>query len=217
LSILICLIGVDGTGKTTQAKALLQQLRERGIRSKYVWLRFFHFFSIPILFLIRLRGLSNTTVSPSGRKIGYHDLHESIVLSNLYQITLFVDILIYKLFKIDIPRRIFSCNIICDRFIYDTIVDLMISTQNEQFMKKLPGILFVGLIPNDAIAFLLNAESDTLSLRRDDIMADKNLDKRIRYYQRLQDVFHINLIDAEDSQFNITNKIIEGLHDEHFI
>jgi thymidylate kinase len=214
---LICIVGVDGTGKTTQAKTVISNLEELGIKSKYVWLRFYHFFSLPVLLLIRLRGLSSVTVSPSGKKVGYHQLHDHPLLSTLYQMTLFADISMYKLIKIDVPRKVFSTNIVCDRFIYDTIIDLMISTQDEKITNKPPGAFFTRLIPNTAVVFLLSADYDNLIKRRDDIETDINLKKRIELYEKLPTIFKIHKINADDTQINITDQIIKGLHDEQII
>ena len=38
--ILICFVGIDGSGKTTQAKELFSWMQSEGIKAKYVWNRF---------------------------------------------------------------------------------------------------------------------------------------------------------------------------------
>ena len=63
---LICLIGPDGTGKTTQAKALIDEFKKEGVICQYRWMRFLHFFSLPILAWARIAGLSEEIILPNG-------------------------------------------------------------------------------------------------------------------------------------------------------
>lgn len=217
MSFLICIIGVDGSGKTTQAKELLNALRKRNIPSKYVWLRFFHFFSLPVLMIMKVFKLSYSNTTASGKRIGYHTLWKSPLISMIYQMALILDIFLYKFFKIDIPRKIFNKTIVCDRFIFDTIVDLMISTRNANFQETVPGSLLSGMVPKDTITFFLRTDYDILVKRRDDIKADLNLMDRINHYDELAKYFHFIPIDAGDLEINISQNIIKELQNEQII
>lgn len=214
---LICIVGVDGTGKTTQAKKLLITLRDHNIPSKYVWLRFFHFFSLPVLLIIKLFKLSYTIKTPSGNKIGYHELWKNPLISAMYQTTILIDIYLYKIYKIDIPQKIFSKTIVCDRFIFDTIVDLMISTRNNNFHKSFTGILLLGMVPKNTIVFYLSTGYEVLINRRDDIKGDLNLIDRIKYYDQISNLFRFTRIDAADSEVDIAEIIVKGLRNEQIL
>jgi hypothetical protein len=79
----IHLAGVDGTGKTTQAKAVLTMLRSQGMRARYVWLRFPRLFCTPFLVYARWRGLSRYEVV-DGQRHGYWDFESSWLMSKVF-------------------------------------------------------------------------------------------------------------------------------------
>ena len=52
--ILICLIGVDGSGKTTHAKALVGELWAQHIKSRYVWNRYEPILIRPLMVAVKI-------------------------------------------------------------------------------------------------------------------------------------------------------------------
>jgi len=206
---LICIIGPDGVGKTTQVKMLIDRLRKEGINCEYKWLRFHHFFSLPLLGFARLMGLSEVKTLKSGGKIGYHYFYRSKAISSLYPIFLLIDTLIFITNKIYIPMKLFKKTIVCDRFVYDAIVDLMISTGNYEIYKSKIGKLFLSLIPQNSRIIMLIANEEILRKRREDVMHDTTLNLKIKLYKKLADEFDILTIDAglsiEEIQKNIEN------------
>lgn len=205
---LICIIGPDGTGKTTQAKMLIDKLKKEGIDCEYKWFRFHHFFSLPLLALARLMGLSEVKTLKSGRKIGYHYFYESKVISSLYSMLLLLDTFIFALAKIYIPVKIFKKTIVCDRFVYDTLVDLMTSTGNYSIYNTTIGKLFVRLIPKESKIVMLIADEDVLRKRREDIMEDKALNLKIKLYKKLTQEFNIPMIDASLSVEEVQDNLM---------
>jgi len=193
---LICIIGPDGTGKTTQANLLVEHLRKQGIDCEYKWLRFHHLFSLPVLAVARLMGLSRVETLKSGRKIGYHDFHKSKFISMIYPYVLFVDTLVFMTLKVTIPMRIFDKTIVCDRFIYDTIVDLVISTGHNLLSGSEITKLYLSLIPHNCQIFMLSGEVATLRTRRDDIKFDKALQKRIAIYNIISRKYSISTLNS---------------------
>lgn len=207
----ICIIGVDGSGKTTQANMLVDRLRKEGLRCRYAWFRFYHFTSLPLLAYARLMGLSEMKTLKSGRKIGYHYFYRSKVVSTLYPFFLFIDTLIFIIIKIYIPRRLFKTGMVCDRFIYDTIVDLMISTGDSNIHRSKIGRLFLRLMPRNMRALMLKVNEPVLRERREDVKWDKTLNKRIEYYDRLSKDFYIPVIDASPSVEEVHEELVRKL------
>jgi thymidylate kinase len=193
---LICIIGPDGTGKSTQIRLLIAAFQKMSINYEYRWLRFHHFISIPLLAVARILGYSEVVILGSGKKIGYHHFHNNWSLCHLYPLFLFADTFIFTAIKIYIPMIIFKKCIICDRFTYDTLVDLMISTGNYSIYDSVIGKLFLSLIPPNSKIVMLITSEDFLRSRRDDVLFDKVLSLKIKLYLDIAKKFNIDIIDA---------------------
>jgi thymidylate kinase len=192
----ICIIGPDGTGKTTQVKMLIKYLKENGYNYEYRWMRFHHFISLPVLALARILGLTEIQQLPNGKKIGYHHFYKSKLISNLYMISLYLDTLLAMVFKIYIPIKIRKKYIICDRFIYDTLVDLIVDLDNFEILDSMLGRLFLKLIPKDCLVIMLLAPYEKIRDRRVDLKYDKSLEKRMGIYNKIAEKFKIKKVDA---------------------
>lgn len=207
---LISISGPDGTGKSTQIALLIEYFKGKGINYEYMWLRFNHFFSLPLLLIARIMGLSETITLKSGNKLGYHYFYKSKTISSLYVFLLLLDTMINTFFKVYIPVFIFKRNIIYDRFIYDTMVDLMVST-GTYIGESFSGKLFLSLIPRSSISILLITDVETLRQRRDDVMYDKALEQKIDRYHKLSEKFNIPVVDANQPVENVHKEILKKI------
>jgi len=156
---LICLIGTDGAGKTWYCKRLVKKLG-----AKYVWFRFNHFFSLPLLAYARIVGLSTGNT---------HNFWKSPLFARLYVKTQVIDN------KLAIFLRLRGDSIVCDRFIHDTIIDLHLSTRIP--LKRLIKT-FRPLIPKNALVVLVSADIKTLKARRPD---DQFINQKVKLYEQL--------------------------------
>lgn len=207
---IISIIGPDGVGKTTQIELLISKLNEKGIKYESKWLRFNHFFSLPLLAFARLMGLSETITLESGNRLGYHYYYRSRTISSLYTLLLLLDTIINVCIKVYIPVFILKRNIIYDRFIYDTMVDLMVSTNNN-ILESYSGKIFLKLIPKKNISILLISDTVTLRKRRDDVMHDKTLEQKINLYHKLSEKYSISVVDANQPVENVNKELLENI------
>jgi thymidylate kinase len=208
---LICIIGPDGVGKTTQAKLLVQELKKRNIKCEYKWLRFRHKVSLPLMALARLMGLSEIKTLGNGVKISCHYYYKSKLVSSLYPIFLYLDTLLAVLINVYIPCKFLKTTIICDRFVYDTLVDLIISTRRFDILNLRIGRRFFSLIPNESKFFLLLAEEDILRNRREDIRLDETLEMKIKIYKTIGERLDIPIISATLSVEKIQEIIVQEI------
>jgi hypothetical protein len=175
--------GCDGTGKTTQAKLLLAHLEEQGIPAQHLWMRFPFFFTLPLLVYARLRGFS-WYEEHNGIRQGYWDFHRSWLLRNLVPWILLLDAALAAVGKVYFALWR-GKTIVCERFVLDMLVDLEIALRDPGLHRRLPGRLFLRLLPQDARIAILELDPDTLRSRRADLRIDRRLEDRVAAFRRL--------------------------------
>jgi hypothetical protein len=179
----IYLTGCDGTGKSTQARLLIGHLRERSLKVKHVWLRYPFFFSAPFLFLARLRGLS-WHEEIAGYRHGYWDFRPSWLMRRVFPWVLLADAFLAACRSIYLPL-LAGRIIVCERFVLDMLVDLMVACADQTIPAKLPGRLYPRLIPASARIIFLDLDQPTIVARRPALAYDRRLPARLAAFQVL--------------------------------
>lgn len=207
---LICIVGVDGVGKTTHATLLVKKLQSNGIPTKYQHLRFGNFLSIPLLVLGRLIGLTTYTTIDERRRIGYHHFARSKAIASLYPVTRLLDMIVNVFVRVYAYIAIGKV-VVCDRFVYDTIADIMVSLHDLSFCESFIARMLMGLVPSYAKVVLLTADPDKLRNRRIDVMADEAIELRVEIYDVLAKKLFIPKVASEgaidETQKRILSKI----------
>jgi len=206
----ICFTGIDGSGKTTQAKLLVESLNKNGVKCKYVYNRYIPILWKPFMILaqkIFLKGkdefkdykdYSNTKKTIFKNKL-FHIAYQYIILGDyFFQI----------LFKIRIPLT--YTNIVCDRYIYDTIItDLSLDlnySQNE--IKNLLSKLF-KIFPKPDITFLIDIDEEIAFSRKTDVPALEYLKERREIYLWLGKEYKMKILSGEKDIKELNNKILQ--------
>lgn len=148
---LVCLMGIDGSGKTTIARLFKERLQEMNrIKVEYVWCKFGYY--SPLLRKLfcfigiigkpdKLRGLNSISGNNFKNKIVYN-LYLYFLLMTHYLTILNVRI------SLSLGKTV-----ICDRYLPDTLVDLVLEFNQtyedaNKLLKKLyftpkPDLLFI--------------------------------------------------------------------------
>ena len=205
---LICFSGQDGTGKTTHAKCLRVELTrqiylmndplvDRKFNAKYVWSRGTGFHFEPVMQVARKLLLGNRSPRPGKYVTKRETLLKREPIKSLWAYAMLIDEILH-LEKV----RIALLNnqiVICDRYIYDTFVDLecelgkSLSTTAKSVVK--------ALVPTPALTFLLDTDPTYLAERRGYSNIDQIESCRRSYAQSLTD--NCVLIDTQnDFEFN---------------
>lgn len=211
VSKLISISGPDGTGKSTQVTLLLDSLKKSGYNYEYRWMRFHHLFSFPVLGLARIFGLSEVVTLNNGEKIGYHYFYKSKIISGLYKAAMLIDTTIFTFYKVYIPIFLFNKRLVCDRFIHDTLIDLMISTGDHHIYESRVGKLLFTLIPDQSNIIILLSDEKNLIGRRADLACDKTLRLKINLYATISDTFDIPVINASLTVDEMHKQIEEAI------
>jgi thymidylate kinase len=201
----ICITGIDGVGKTTHVNLILEHLRKKGIKCEYKWLRFHHYLSLPLLAFCRVAGYTKVSTLGGTQKCSYHEFYRSKVVSFIYPWILLADTVILTTFNVYIPMM-FGTTIVCDRFVYDTLIDLAVATNNDDIHNKLVGKLFLSLIPQNSKFIMLTLDKSVIISRRNELNDDLTFDERYKLYNNIPAIFNINVVN--------NNKIVETVNEE---
>lgn len=195
--------GLDGSGKSTQAKLLENFFLEHKISCKYMWMRSPNTLSIPLIILFKLFRISYSKKTKSGKMIGVTNLQNHKFLQKIWKKTLFSDLKFVGRYKINLI--IHACKIlILDRFIIDTLVDLAIDTNDETIIDEL-GKQFLSLIPQNSKIFFLDIDPQ-ISYKRNLEESINILERRKKLYYEISKYIDIIMIDG--------NKSIEQIHEQ---
>jgi thymidylate kinase len=179
----IYISGCDGTGKSTQAKLLLKQMEALKMRPAHLWLRYPYVLSLLLLAYARWRGYSWYEKTGQIRH-GYWDFRRSWLLRVVLPWLLWLDTLLMALFKVYVPLWL-GRTIVCERFTLDALVDLVVATNDVEMFRRLPGKLYLRLIPRPAAIIVLDLDAATIRARREDLQVDKRLEARLELFRHL--------------------------------
>lgn len=208
---LICFVGIDGSGKTLQAEKLAEALSSLGIPCKYTWCRYSPRLLMPMVKLAKRRirktsgGSEYGGFTSSKRRmlakpgIGWLWLRVSL-LEYLLQVTLTVR-----------TRLLGGRIVICDRYLYDALADLAINL--DRTGKGLLGIArhpLARMFPKPARVYFLHVPPEVAFSRKDDpnVMGEQYLTDRAEIYSYLSDELGFVRIDGTQSIDDIAEAIL---------
>lgn len=206
----ICFTGIDGSGKTTLAKSLVEAMKKNGIECRYVYNRFNPFMLKPFIIVARaifLRGkdmFENYTEDSNAKR----RLFKNRLLSGIYQSFLLFDYSFQIFLKVKIPLM-FSKNIICDRYIYDTVcTDLAVDLNYSE--KKTMDILreCLYLFPKPDMIFLIDVLEEVAYGRKDDIPSVDYLKDRREIYLEIGREYEMMTLDGTKDLAELEDTIV---------
>ncbi len=205
---LIVVSGMDGTGKSTHAKALVEVLRARGFRTLYRRLRFPFVLSVPLLIVARLRGRSYE-LREGGHVVRVHAFGSSPFLRLLFPLTVFLDLSFATWILVRLPMAM-GWTVVCDRFVADSLVDVAASCEMETIPSSLRD-LYESLVPDDAAALLLTASSAILLKRRPELAVDPSFSRRVRLYDELADADDLKPVETKGNHDHVHQNLLNQL------
>jgi GTPase SAR1 family protein len=178
---IIVISGPDGSGKSTFAKILSRELRKRGYPVYYTWLRYPRLLSLLPLLISKLIGTTFKIKVEDVCRHTFHAYYRIPILGRLYELAIFIDYIVYKFFKIFIPR--FSgFVIVVDRGLLDILIDVYAET------KRFPKLLYTYLdreSRSDSSRILVMASYPTLTFRRRDNLCNPSFREVYALYRIL--------------------------------
>ncbi len=197
---IVVFTGIDGSGKTTAAKLTQSRLNKGGVECSYVWGRFG---SILIDSLVRVSKKTIFSQTFDNKPANDFQRAKSYVFRNrftglLYTSFMLVDYIWQLLYKFWLPhiRRI---NLVCDRYSYDTIIDLTVdlaySIDTCQRLLK----IFHLLAPRPDVTFLIDLPVEVAFGRKEDIPSLEYLRRRRELYNHVSGKYGFITLDGVES------------------
>lgn len=216
MKIIIYLLGIDGSGKTTLVQRLTSHYRSEGIKATYFYARHFPLLLKPLKFLGRKTALKKTDEFKNydeykNRKNIFFTRHR--IVGFVYGFIWAVDYLIVTWLRY-FPKLVFSNMIIIDRFYLDTTINLSETLDlSSKRMVKLANI-FGMFFPKTKLNIFIEVSPEIAFSRKTDIQSIRYLNERNERFKALSSSFNFAIINGEetpDDVFVNTKKLIDRI------
>lgn len=203
----ICFTGIDGSGKSTNAKKLVKWLNKNNIPAQYIYNTFDPLLLKPAIIIKKL--LTRNINDPSNYSEyskSKRNLLKNPFFSLFYSKTLILEYKIKTFIKITSQLKN-KKQLVCDRYFYDLIVtlalDLDLSDSDinhliNSLTKKMP-------IPN--LNFLIVIPPESAYKRKSDIPSINFLNERQQLYLKISKKCNMVLLDGTKTKTEISNQI----------
>lgn len=209
-NVIIVLSGLDGSGKSTQAKLLAEKLSKLGIESVTIWNRWEPRISAPLIKLAKKylttkekvieKDYSSFTMAKQKRmKSGWKRA--------LWQLMVWCEYLFEVYGRIIIPM-IKGKTIVFDRYFYDTAVDIAINFDLQAVeMEKILSHPLLRFYPKPMALIMIDIEPEIGALRKSDGTPAAYLADRKPYYLSIAEILDAPVVDGNKSTEEVSKEI----------
>ena len=207
-AMLVTFSGVDGCGKTTQAKALQSALKTCHLKSNYVW----------------SRGGSSSLVqllSRFSRGTTRYASHESVATKVRSRQQRFrsrwvrwgwswlttVELLWQYVCHVLLPL-LRGRVVVCDRYIYDTLAEWAAYFSEAHVEKRLAARVLRMISPRPRVAYWLKISPETAQLRSADGTPKDFVATQSAAYRHLAQLYGLQVLDAEKAWEDLSDEIV---------
>ncbi|MGD8627857.1 MAG: hypothetical protein PVH52_02120 [bacterium] len=224
---LIVLMGLDGSGKSTQAEMASDWLTRQGVPTQVVWMRGESYITRPVLRVGKaLLGAPREDKRGGGIESGreyerYVDgkqaMFKNPLLRAIWRTLTIIDLYItFKLSFRSVSRD--TRVVILDRYVYDSLIDIdsAFGSGGTEAVKMMDSSL-LGLFPRPDMVFLLEIPPEEAMKRKDDIPSMAYLEERHGLYLKFAEITGATRVDATSSIGQVQSAITHRLKEENIL
>jgi thymidylate kinase len=209
---LVVLSGLDGSGKSTQTAILAERLGEGGIPAAVLWNRWKPFLSAGVIRLAK-RYLRAQARVKDGDYRGFTDAKrrsmKSVWKRDLWQMMVWGEYAVQVRARLLAHRRA-GVTILCDRYVYDTLVDVAINFSiPADRLGELMNHPLLSLFPKPGLVMFIDVDPETGAARKSDGTPAAYLADRREYYTAMARILNVPIIDGGASVESVARSIWE--------
>jgi len=214
---LIVFSGLDGAGKSTQIRLLMERLESEGARPACLWTRGGYTSGFNALKSTLRRLLRGRALPESGHNIRRARAFKSPATRRAWLWLALLDLI--RVYAIQVRLwRWRGRTIVCDRYLWDTLVDFRLNFPQELVEKSLLWRALDKLTPRPDAAFLMLVPVEE-SIRRSDIKGEpfrdtvEALTERLSQYEALAKEGRWHVLDGRRAARDLASDILGKLEE----
>lgn len=203
--ILICLLGIDGSGKSTQAQRLVTQLTVTGYAATYVWGGRRGVLTAPLVRHGKARlgapvqpVTSSAIINPEYRAYvrGTQQLFKRGSVRGLWRQVTLLEHLLEIWWYVGRPLAQGQI-VVCDRYLYDSLVNqaVLFGSATVEIYRQL-GNPLLSLVPRPVLGFWLDTPPEVALRRKADIYDIQQLELRVPLYNQIASALAFQSLDG---------------------
>ncbi len=204
---LLCLCGIDGSGKSTQASALRCVLAECELPARAVWMRGGYG---PLSELLkRAVRRASAQVPGSGDETAKTSIYRAGRARWLWVWWVTLEQIVQGLTRVRVPLWL-GRSVVTERYVPDTLVDLAERLGDPDFADRPPARLMRALTPRPRLVLVLDLPGSAAFARKSDAWAPEILEaRRALYLRAVQGRAEVAVLDAQRPPDDLEREVVD--------